>query len=144
IQLLRAAHAVAYIATLCIAYFLISYIVSARLGMPIQALVLFCIVFLLTMQFLWSFDLLDAFSKRTLLYSASTSLVMIQILIMSNFFPQSTAMISLFLVAVFYVILGILQHFYEKKLTRKPTIEYTFVACIVFLIMLFTAQWHVQ
>jgi hypothetical protein len=142
IQLLRAAHAVAYIFSLFSAYFLISYIISLRLELLLQLLYMVLVIFPLTLQFLWSFDLLPVFSRRTILYSCATCLVFIQILVMANFYPQSTAMTSLFLVAVYYVLLGILQHFYEKKLTRKPTIEYTIVACIVFIIMLFTAQWH--
>jgi hypothetical protein len=141
IQLLRAAHAVAYIFTLFTAYFLISFIVSLHLGIIYQVVIMALIVLPLTLQFLWTFDLMPLFSKRTVLYSGAICLVFVQILIMSNFYPQSTAMTSLFLVAVFYVLLGILQHFYEKKLTRKPTIEYTIVACIVFIIMLYTAQW---
>ncbi len=142
IQLLRAAHAVSYIATLLTAYFLLSYIVSLHADIVYSSILITLTISPLTLQFLWSFDLISAFSRRTSLYIAVISIVFIQINILMHFYPQSVAMTSLFLVAVYYVLLGILQHFYEKKLTRKPIVEYAIVACIVFIIMIITTAWQ--
>jgi hypothetical protein len=141
IQLLRAAHAVSYLTTLVTAFFILSYILSARVNTLLTVLLITLTVFLLTVQFLWSFDLLSYITRRTLLYSVATALIFAEISIMITFYPQTVALTSLFLIAVYYVLLGILQHYYEKKLTRRPTIEYVIVACIVFVIMIITSPW---
>jgi len=141
IQLLRAAHAVSYLMTLLTAFFIISFLISLHQGIIFDLITITGTVFPLTIQFLWSFDLISKFTPRTVLYSLAVCLVFAQITMLVNFYPQSVAMISLFMVSVYYVLLGILQHFYEKKLTRKPTIEYAIVAIIVFLIMIATASW---
>jgi hypothetical protein len=141
IQLLRAAHAVSYLMSLLTAFFIISFIISAHQSILFNVLVSLAAILPLTLQFLWNFDLIPKFTPRTILFSLAICLVFTQINIMVNFYPQSVAMVSLFLVAVYYVLLGLLQHFYEKKLTRKPTIEYAIVALIVFSIMIVTSTW---
>ena len=142
IQLLRAAHAVSYIATLLTAFFLLSFIVSMHYDLILSAALITATIIPLTLQFLWTFDLSPRITTRTLIYIGVISLISCQIGYFIQFFPQSIAMTSLFLVAVYYVQLGIMQHYYEKKLTRKPIIEYAIVACIVFVIMIITTSWQ--
>ena len=142
IQLLRAAHAVSYIFTLITAFFLLSFITSMHYNVFISSIWITAIIIALTLQFLWTFDLTPKITQRTLLFISVLSLVFIQINIFIHFYPQSIAMTTLFMVAVYYVILGIMQHFYEKKLTRKPILEYSIVAMIVFAIMIITTSWH--
>jgi hypothetical protein len=141
IQLLRAAHAVSYLVTLITAFFLLSFILSIHLSTWLTVILITLTIFILTIQFLWSFDLIEAVTRRTLLYSMASAIIFSQITIMITFYPQTIALTSLFLIAVYYVMLGILQHYYEKKLTRRPTIEYVIVAFIVFVIMILTSPW---
>lgn len=142
IQLLRAAHAVSYIVTLITSFFLLSYVISMHYSIYLSTLWMLLIIIPLTLQFLWSFDLISQITKRTLLFLLVIALVFVQLNYFMHFFPQSIAMTSLFLVAVYYVLLGIMQHFYEKKLTRKPIVEYAIVAMIVFFIMIMTTSWQ--
>jgi hypothetical protein len=141
IQLLRAAHAVSYLLTLITAFFLLSYIISAHMSSWITVILINFTVLALTIQFLWSFDLIPYLTRRTLIYTLATCIIFTQITVAITFYPQTIAMTSLFLIAVYYVLLGVLQHYYEKKLTRRPTIEYVIVAFIVFIIMIVTTPW---
>jgi len=142
IQLLRAAHAVSYLATLITAFFLLSFIISMHYSVLFSSIWITVIIIPLTLQFLWTFDLTPKITRRTLLFILILSLVFIQINLFIHFYPQSIAMTTLFMVSVYYVTLGIMQHFYEKKLTRKPILEYSIVAIIVFIIMIVTTSWH--
>ncbi|MDQ3098419.1 MAG: hypothetical protein M3Q44_01610 [bacterium] len=142
IQLLRMANVFCYIITLVTSVFLFWFTLSLRLQIIENVLLICTIVTLLTLQFLWSFELTQKFTLKTLLYTAVSILVFAQISIVINFYAISTIYATLFLVSIYYVLLGLVHHYNEKKLTRKVAIEYTLAAFIVFVFMILSVQWQ--
>lgn len=142
IQLLRMANVFCYIITLVTSVFLFWFVLTLRLQIVENVLAICAIVTLLTLQFLWSFELTPKFTLKTLLYTCVVILVFAQIGIIINFYAISTIYATLFLVSIYYVLLGLVHHYNEKKLTRKVAIEYTLAAFIVFIFMILSIQWQ--
>ncbi len=142
IQLLRMANVFCYIITLVTSVFLFWFVLSLRLQIIENVLLICLIVTLLTIQFLWSFELTPKFTFKTFLYTTVIILVFAQIGIIINFYAISTIYATLFLVSIYYVLLGIIHHYNEKKLTRKVAVEYTLAAFIVFVFMILSIQWQ--
>jgi hypothetical protein len=142
IQLLRMANVFCYIITLVTSVFLFWFTLSLRLPLIQNVLLICTIISLLTLQFLWSFELTQKFTLKTSLYTAVVILVFAQISIVINFYAISTIYATLFLVSIYYVLLGLIHHYNEKKLTRKVAIEYTLAAFIVFIFMILSVRWQ--
>lgn len=142
IQLLRMANVFCYIITLVTSVFLFWYTLTLRLQIIENVLLICLIVTLLTIQFLWSYELTHKFTLKTALYTTVVILVFAQISIIINFYAISTIYATLFLVSIYYVLLGLIHHYNEKKLTRKVAIEYSLAAFIVFIFMILSIQWQ--
>jgi len=141
IQLLRAAYAVGFLLTLVTAFFLYDTILSFRLDSWFNFLLVGVASLPLLICGLWSVNLEEKISPKTLLYSFCLSLILAEMALAFSFWPVTVATGSLFLVTAMYIILGLSQLEFSQKLFRRSIYEYLGVGIVVLLIMLLTTHW---
>lgn len=135
IQLLRAARAIGFLFTILTATFLFHLILSFKMHFWWNGLAVFGVSWLLFVQGLWSLELDErGLSKRVLSYSLVGSVVMLEAGVIVSFLPVEVALGSLFLAMSLYVLLGIMQHFFEEKLFKRTVNEYLFFGILAGLI----------
>ncbi|NMC35926.1 hypothetical protein GYA49_02670 [Candidatus Beckwithbacteria bacterium] len=142
IQLLRAAQALGFVLTLFVAFLLYDTIFSYKLEPWYNAGLVLLASFPLVLQGVWSAKLEDKLSKKTLSYSLILTFILGQMAMIISMWPVTIIIASLFLVTVFYVILGIIQQALVGRLFRQTAFEYLRVGIAVLLIVLFIARWR--
>ncbi len=143
IALFRAASAVGFVMILLSGFFLFDTILSFRMYFWGIGFWVFVASFLLILPGLWSVNLEDKLSKRVIGYSAVLSAMISMLAMAIAFWPISIAVSSLFLCAMIYVYLGIVQHHFSQRLFTKTVWEYVTVGVVVLITMLLTAGWGV-
>jgi hypothetical protein len=141
IQLLRAAHAVGFLLSLLVAFFLWNTIFSFKLAGWWNAILVFITAWPLLLQAIWSVNLEDYLSKQVLNYTWGLSWVLASLALMISFWPVTIMVASLFLVTVLYVILGLAQHKLSGRLFKKTVEEYVWVGGIALIITYWLASW---
>lgn len=141
IQLLRAAHAVGFLLTLMVAFFMWHTIFSFRASPWLNAIFIFITSLPLVLQALWSINLEEKITRRVLTNSLGLSWGLASLALMISFWPVTITVASLFLVTGLYVGLGLIQHSMSGKLFKKTVEEYVWVGGAVFIITYFLASW---
>jgi len=141
IQLLRAAHAVGFLLTLVVAFFMWDTIFSFRASPWWNAIFIMATSFPLILQALWSVNLEERITKKVLTNSLGLSWGLGSLALMISFWPVTIIAASLFLVTGLYVGLGLIQHSISGKLFKKTVEEYVWVGGLVFVITYFLANW---
>ena len=141
IQLLRVAHSVGFLLT--VATVLLFYIVifSLHLTSFFNFGLIFAVSLPLAFQALWSVNLEKAITKSTRNFSFVVAIVLGEVAWMLSFWPIGISIMALFLTAIFYEMVGIVQYYFNQRLNVKVVNEFITVAIVVFLITLLTAQW---
>jgi len=134
IQLLRAAHAVGFLLTLLVAFFLWDTIFSFKLAGWWNGLFVLVTGWPLIFQALWSVNLELNITKKLLNYSFVLSWSLMCLAVMISFWQITIAVASLFLVSGLYVGLGLMQHALSGRLFKETIKEYLGVGLIVFII----------
>lgn len=142
IALLRAAHSVGFLLTLLTYFLLIGTALSFRFPSLVTATIVGVVSALLIAQSLWSMTLEENVSlsikKITLILSA----VFFELAWVFAFWPIREVLIALFLTTVFYSSVGMAQQYLVEKLYKKTVIEFSTVAAIVFIILIFATHWR--
>ena len=141
IQLLRAAHAVGFLLTLVVAFFIFNAIFSLRLDFWVNGLVAVLASTPLFLQGFWSIDLEHTVSKNVLYTSIGLSLLVGQMAAMLSFWPITVVVGSLAVTTVLYAGLGLGQANLQQRLFEKTIREYLIVGAVVFATMFLTASW---
>jgi hypothetical protein len=141
IQLLRAAHAVGFLLTLMVAFFMWDSIFSFRLASWWNGILIFLTSLPLVLQALWSVNLAERLTKKVWLNSLGLSWGLGSLGLMISFWPVTITVASLFLVTSLYVGLGLMQHALSGRLFRKTVEEYLWVGASVLVITFLLARW---
>jgi hypothetical protein len=141
IQLLRAAHAVGFLLTLLVAFFLWDTIFSFRLSPWLNVLLIFITSWPLLLQGLWSVNLDEKITPAVWQNSLGLAFVLSGLGLTISLWPVSITMASLFLVSSLYVLLGLTQQNLSGRLFKKTVQEYLWVGLTVFVVTFFLAQW---
>lgn len=141
IQLLRAAHAVGFLLSLVVGFFLWDTIFSFRLAPWWNGLLVLITAWPLVVQALWSVNLEDRLTEKVLRNSFVISWGLGFLSLMISFWPVTITVASLFLVSGLYVSLGLVQHGLSGRLFKKTVKEYLYVGVAVFVATMFLAQW---
>lgn len=141
IQLLRVAHSIGFLVTVASA--LLFYIVL--FSFHLTGFLNFFLVMLfsgpLIFQAVWSTTLEEKVGERTRNYSLIATIVLGEMAWALSFWPIGISIVALFLTAIFYEMVGIIQYHVDERLNRRVANEFVFVVLFVFLITIFTAQW---
>lgn len=141
IQLLRAAHAVGFLLTLLVAFFLWDTLFSFRLSPWWNALGVGITSLPLVLQGLWSVNLEEKISREVVNNSLGLSWGLASLALMISFWPVTITIASLFLVTGLYVGLGLIQNRMSGRLFHKTITEYLWVAGLVIGLTFLLAQW---
>ena len=141
IQLLRVAHSIGFLVTVAAA--LLFYIVL--FSFHLSGFLNFVLVMLfsgpLIFQAVWSTTLEEKVGERTRNYSLIATVILGEVAWVLSFWPVGISIMALFLTAIFYEMVGIIQYHFDERLNSKIANEFVFVAVFVLLITIFSAQW---
>lgn len=141
IQLLRAAHAVGFLLSLVVGFFLWDTIFSFKFSPLTNAILVFVTGLPLVVQALWSVSLEEKLTRQVVLNSLVISWGLMVLSLMISLWPVTITIASLFLVTGLYVSLGIVQHGLSGRLFRKTVKEYLYVGAAVLMITILLTQW---
>jgi hypothetical protein len=135
IQLLRAAHAIGLLFTLLTSLLFLNTLFSHRLPFYFNGLGVGLTHLPLIFLFLWAVRLEPKFDPRIIHITVIFTLFMVELGIIFSFLPMTVWHVSLFLMTFLYIILGILQAYFQDRFFQSTVVEYTGVG--VFLGFLF-------
>ena len=141
IQLLRAAHAVGFLLTLVVAFFLWDTIFSYRLAPWWNGLLVFATSWPLVLQGLWSVNLEDKVDRSIWRNSLGLAFALGCLGLTISFWPVTITVASLFLVSGLYVLLGLVQQNLSGRLFNKTIQEYLWVGLTVLAVTFLLASW---
>ena len=143
IQLLRAAHSVGFLLTLVTLFFLVDTVLSLHLAFYFNMLLGILITFPLSLQALWSMELLPHISPKIWLGTFVTTLLVTELMLIFSFWPIRITIEALFITTVFYSLVGMTQQYLVERLFSKTIREYVTVIVIVFVLVILTTKWGV-
>jgi len=143
IALLRAAKGVGFVLTLFTSFLLYDAVLSLRAAQWTNALLIFAISILLSLQALWVSKLGYQLSMGIVRYSLVFSYALALVGIFLYFWPVTVVVGSLFLTVSLYLLLGLGQAQVEGRLFRQTSREYLLVGAAVFVAMFFATHWRV-
>src|SRR3989338_4652514 len=141
IQLLRAAHAVGFLLTLVVAFFLWDTIFSYRLAPWWNGLLVFATSWPLVLQGLWSVNLEEKVDRSIWRNSLGLAFALGCLGLTISFWPVTITVASLFLVSGLYVLLGLVQQNLSGRLFKKTIQEYLWVGLTVLAVTFLLASW---
>ncbi|MDO8451878.1 MAG: hypothetical protein Q7S76_03340 [bacterium] len=142
IALLRAAHSVGFLLTLVSYFLIVQTILAFRLAVIFDVLLVGVLSFLLAFQALWSVELEEKVSERTLRISLSLMFMCMQLAWVFSFWPVNRTLVALFMTTFFYSGVGVSQQYLVQKLYKKTALEFFSVTFIVFLIVIIATRWR--
>jgi len=141
IQLLRAAQAIALLFTLIIALLMYNTLFSLYPPFWVNGLAVFVITFPLALISLWSIELNKKIDKSIYLQAFAAAALVGELAIVISFLPASLWTISLYLVALLYVVLGVMTTKISGRLFKNTVWEYLSVWGFMSLIFFALLQW---
>ncbi len=140
IQLLSGARTVAFALTLLSYFFLSNVIFSFHINVFITLLLVFGYTLPMVTHSLWMYTFnKDILSDISWIFSLTLCLVEGALLLW--FWPSTPTVIALFLSGFFYIIVGLSQVWFEKRLFRSVILEYAWVAIVVFVVLVLFTSW---
>lgn len=141
IQLLRVAHSIGFLVTIATGLFFFVVISSLHLSSFQNFLAVFVVSFPLALYSFWSINLEDKIGEEVRNFSFISALVMAETAWVLSFWPLAVSMFAIFMTALFYELLGIIQFHLGEKLNLRIVNEFVVVAVVVFLLTIFTTVW---
>lgn len=141
IQLLRVAHSIGFLLTVMSGLFFFLVISSLHLNSSINFILISLISFFLSIQAIWSINLEPKIGENVRNFSLLVALVIGEISWILSFWPLTVSMFALFLTAIFYELVGIIQYEMGEKLNPKIANEFIVVAIAVFLLTILVTEW---
>lgn len=92
----------------------------------------------LSYQFFWFSNL---FSTKTEFYILILGLIILEVSWVLSFWVAGFFVRGIVLFAIFYVFIGLTQHYFKNTLNKKVVGEHLFVSFLVILAVLMTAKW---
>ncbi|MBI4099818.1 hypothetical protein HY440_02320 [Candidatus Microgenomates bacterium] len=141
IQLLRVAHSIGFLVTVATALFFYIVISAFHLSSFLNFLAVFGVTLPLAFQSLWSVNLEEKVSGQTRNFALLTAIVLGQIAWALSFWPIGVSIFALFLTAIFYELIGIIQYHFGERLSPRIANEFVLVAVVMFFVVVFTTRW---
>ncbi len=141
IQLLRVAHSIGFLTTVATALFFYIVISSFHLSSFQNFVAVFLVSWPLALQSIWSINLESKVGENVRNFSLITALILAEAAFILSFWPLGVSIFALFLTALFYEVIGIVQFHMGEKLSSRIVNEFVAVAIVVFLLTVFTTVW---
>src|SRR3989338_2081778 len=140
IALLSGARTVSFVITLVVYFFLTNVIFSFHLNIAITLLLLFSTSLPLILHSIWTYTL-DKSLTHSISWGLLLSLCILELTILLWFWPSTPTVIALFLTGFFYIIVGLSHIWLEKRLFKSVVLEYSWVAIVVFTVLVLFTSW---
>jgi len=136
IALLSSARTVSLALSLLSFFFLSNVTFSLHINIVITLLLMFGFSFFLILQSIWVYtlDKQDKQLPSRILWVGMIATCLTEVSFVLWFFPTNPTIIAVFLTGFFYIVVGLSQIWFERRLFRNVMWEYIWVAVIVFLI----------
>ncbi len=131
IALLSSARTVSFFVTLVSYFFLSNVVFSLHLNVFLTLGLIFCFTFPLVLYSIWTHTLDNNFFSGFLLPIFLLSAVLVETALALWFWPATPTIIGLFLTGLFYIFIGLLQSWIDRRLFKAIMWEYVWVAVIV-------------
>jgi len=141
IALLNSARIVSLVISLVTFFFLANTTFSIRAILIPTIATLFLLSLLLTTHAVWTYTL-EADFKKDFSWVIVVGICIIQLSVMIWFWPTSPTIVALFLTSVWYVLVGLVHVWLDKRLFRSVLWEYTWVSIIAFLVLISFTKWQ--
>jgi hypothetical protein len=142
IALLNSARIVTFVITLLSYFFLTNIILSLRLGFfPTIGFFLFLTIFFVYHS-LWTHTLERKITREILFWVGIITLCLVELATVLWFWPTSPTVTALFLVAIFYIFIGLSHVWFDKRLFKTVFWEYAWVAVFATIILFWLTSWQ--
>ena len=141
LQLFRAAFSVNYLFLTISSFLAYSLIVSLRLHVGLNALLVFVASFPLVMHMLWSVNPDDVVSKKVVSYSLFISLLLGEASMILSLMPVNQSIFALMLTSLFYSLTGSFYTHLQGALYRERVREFVLVFGFALVVLILTLQW---
>ncbi len=141
IQLLRAAQSIGLMITLIVVFLSVTIIFSTRSISLINMIGIAPLVFILSLQSIWSVNLVERITSELILYSAVIALSIGELAFALSFWPIQVSTAALLITATYYTLVGIVQQHIMGRLFRNTIREYIFAIVFTFIIAFISTRW---
>jgi len=141
LQLYRPAFSINFFYQLVILFFLFQVIFSFHLDFFINGLGSGVIAFILALHLFWSRRLTLSLEKENIILAGLVGILVFQSAVVLSFLPLNSSIFSLFLIAFYYVLSGLIYNFSEKTLFKETIKEYLTVLFFISFITLVSVLW---
>jgi hypothetical protein len=141
IALLRAARGVGFVLSLLTSFLLYDTILSLKMPIWINALLVYASSWPIFLQGFWSINLEEKLTSDNLITTSLFSFVIAEVSISLFFWPVTVIVGSLFLTVAMYILLGLGQSKFEGRLFATTVREYLTVGLLVMAGMLIATHW---
>ena len=140
IALLSGARTVSLVLTLLSYFFLSNVVFSFHINVFITLALIFIYTFPTVLQAIW-IHTLEKNPFAQIFWVLSLSICLVEIALFLWFGPSSPTVSALFLTAIFYVLVGLSQAWFEKRLFRSVILEYFWLTVISFIFLIIFTNW---
>jgi hypothetical protein len=141
IALLSSARIVTFVISLISFFFLSNTIFSFRLAaLPTVGLfALFTLLF--SLQAVWTYTL-ETSLRKDILWSGVVTLVLSEIVAVLWFWPTLPTVFAIFMTAMYYIFIGLIHVWLDKRLFKNVLWEYMWVAIVAVFILIWFSSWQ--
>lgn len=140
IQLLSGARTVATTLALLSYFFLSNVIFSLHLSVFLALPLIFIYTFPIVLHSIWIYTL-EKNPLYEIFWVFSLTLCLVEVSLFLWFWPSSPTLIALFLAGMFYIIVGLTEAWFERRLFRSVILEYFWVAFVIFIVLVLFTSW---
>jgi len=139
--LYRAAFSINFFYQTIILFFIFNILFSFRQGFLINGIISFFIIFLFSLQLLWTVHLNMKIEKKLIYYSLFLGLLIAEIVIVFSFLPVPITIFSLLSAGMYYSLVGLIYHFIDKRLFKQTVREFLLVLGLIFIFVFLSIRW---
>lgn len=140
IQLLSGARTVSLVLTLLSYFFISNVVFSFHINVFITLFLIFIFTFPIVLQSIWIHTLERPLFSQVF-WVISLTICLVEVSLFLWFSPSSPTVSALFLTSIFYVLVGLTQAWFEKRLFRSVILEYFWLTAISFIFLLLFTNW---
>lgn len=135
IALLSGARTVSLVLGLLSYFFLSNVVFSFHINIFLTLILIFTYTFFLVLQSIWTY-VLDKNPLSQIFWVLSLTVCLVELAVFLWFSPGSPTVLALFLSSIFYVLIGLTQSWFEKRLFRGVILEYFWITAVSFVFLI--------
>lgn len=135
IALLSGARTVSLVLTLLSFFFLSNVVFSFHINIFLTLLLILIYSFLIVLQSIWVYTL-ERNPLLEIFWVLSLTFCLVEVALFLWFRQASPTVLALFLTSIFYVLIGLTQAWFEKRLFRSVILEYFWVSAVSFVLLI--------